>query len=138
VLTVDNLFASVGAKPHGSVTWGTRIPERGSGVYLITIPDPAAVVGLPEPLRFRWCAHQGIVYIGRATRLVKRVGEFYRHKYGDPRPHSRGQAILLLPQTKMVYWAACADYAEMEDRLIKAFVAVAGAMPFGNRVSARI
>jgi hypothetical protein len=77
---------------------------------------------------------QTIVYIGRSKHLSKRLGQFYRHKYGERSPHRGGQEILNLPGKRLVYWAAVADYAGTENIMLDAFRSVAGVWPFGNRM----
>lgn len=139
-LVAEDLFEMAGLKATGPVAWGTVPPASGSGVYAVSI-EPGAIdlCNLDEALQGRWIPNQAIVYIGRAKALKKRVRQFYRHKYGKTSPHRGGQSILLLKSPLLVYWAETTDYALAEDRLIEAFRARCGKIPFGNRVkSARM
>lgn len=125
VIEVDDLCAEASISLSGKVDWGEAVPHVASGIYLIVAPKAGR--------------NQNIVYIGRGKQLRKRLGQFYRHKYGNTAPHRGGQEILLLPGPKTVYWAAVEDYADAEDRLLTAFEKMAGEKPFGNCIkSARI
>jgi hypothetical protein len=70
-LSVSELLKEAGLTAGGSVAWGEQIPERSSGIYIVTILNPRTVElgGLPEPLRARWNQGQQIVYIGRSVHL---------------------------------------------------------------------
>ena len=82
-ITVQEIFNAAGLLPCGPVSWGTPIPERSGGVYLIELMQPKERDG------------QSIIYVGRIKRsLRRRMREFYKHRYGEKRPHSGGQAIL--------------------------------------------
>ncbi len=118
-----------------STPWGTSLPEK-AGVYIVTIPDPGAVgrEALRESERTYWTGSQPIIYIGRGRNLRRRLKQFYGHKYGNRAPHRGGQAILLIDQPKTIHWAACQDYPDVERRLLEAFVAASGSLPFGNRI----
>lgn len=137
-LSPDELFRQVDLIPSGPVLWRTAIPEKGSGVYVISIDNPSIVSAdeLLETERQHWLSDQQIVYIGRSNCLSRRLRDFYKHQYGQRRPHRGGQAILLLKCDLSVRWAAVANYAGAEHRLLEAFKLVAGTKPFGNRVRA--
>jgi hypothetical protein len=105
-----------GATLCGPVPWGTPLPDRTPGVYVIT------------------AAGQDVVYIGRAgSSLQKRLGQFYRHVYGRRSPHRGGQDILLLTGPLEVYWATTRDYVAIEHGLIEAFHKRWGRKPIGNK-----
>ncbi|MEW5964694.1 MAG: hypothetical protein AB1749_14170 [Pseudomonadota bacterium] len=135
-LAPEELFARGSVPMHGPVVWQTPIPENGSGVYVMALADPArvAIDHLDADQRGRWIGGQQIVYIGRARRLRRRLSQFYRHRYGARSPHRGGQSILLLDCAMLVYWSPASDFREAEHRMIEAFRAAVGAMPFANRV----
>lgn len=132
----EQLFSRASVPMRGPLPWRTPIPENGSGVYVIALAEPSRVRvdHLDTDQRSRWVGGEEIVYIGRATRLRRRLSQFYRHRYGDRRPHSGGQSILLLECPMLVYWGPAADFREAEHRMIETFRATVGAMPFANRV----
>jgi hypothetical protein len=108
---------------------------------MITVLDIFRVVRLEPCGPYVVVSADGeVVYVGRTRRaLRKRLREFYRHRYGDKRPHRGGQAILLLTRPLLVYWAATNDWEAAEDTMIEHFRSAAGRLPFGNRVrSARL
>lgn len=135
-LAPEELFARASVPMHGPVVWQTPIPENGSGVYVIALADPTRVslARVEAGELGRWIGGQEIVYIGRAKHLRRRLRQFYRHQYGNPRPHRGGQSILLLDGEKLVYWGSATDFQQAEHRMIEAFRAAVGAMPFANRV----
>jgi len=125
-ITPDWLFAQADLQQCGSSEWGQPLGERGSGVYIITNIDDAAV----GPI---------IVYIGRAKSLARRLREFYRHRHGAKGPHRGGQDILLLPGQKIVHWARTEQYGEAERLMLVGFEGRFGRLPWGNRIrSARM
>ena len=115
------LFDRAGITPGGTVTWGKPVPERGPGVYIITCSEAR-----PDG--------QIVVYVGRTKHLSRRLGEFYRHRYGQPAPHRGGQEILNLSGLKTVHWAAVEHYAAAEHAMLEAYRALVGTLPFGNRI----
>jgi hypothetical protein len=142
-LTIEELYRVAGIVPSGSASWG-KVDDERPRVYVISIADPETVsrASLPEKERGFWNPHQRIIYIGRATNLSRRLRQFSRHKYGERAPHHGGQAILAVDRPKQIDYAACDDAlsaADAEHRLIEAFKAATGRLPFGNRVrSARM
>jgi hypothetical protein len=139
-LSVGELLTAARLSLSGSCEWDVQTPERGSGVYLITI-DPLAVslAALPETLLPRWNRGQEIVYIGRGVNLRRRLSQFYRHTVGHPRPHRGGEDILRVTARKTVFWVKTDQHADAERRLMESFKSRVGSMPFGNRIrSARL
>jgi hypothetical protein len=115
-ISVHAVFRAANLSPNGPVCWGERVPEYGTGVYVIVADD------VP-------------VYIGRTGQpLQKRLRQFYRHKYGASSPHRGGQAMLLLKCPLLVYWAPTGDYAATEHVMIEWFRSQAGKLPLGNRI----
>jgi len=58
-----------------------------------------------------WLADESILYIGKATKLGSRVGDFYKTPLGDPGPHSGGhwiKTLSVLPDA-FVHFAETAD-----------------------------
>ena len=120
-ITPEWLFERIGVTAGGSVEWGQPVPERGGGVYIISILD--VIEG------------QHVVYIGQTGRSLRvRLAEFYRHRYGDLSPHSGGQEVLKLGSLRKVHWAAVVDYATAEDVMLEAFRKAVGRLPYGNKV----
>jgi hypothetical protein len=136
MLSPLQLFKAARIAPGGRVVWSERIPEIGSGVYVVSIANPRAVRFAKgfEDQRERWKPDQGIIYIGRGKCLAKRLSAFYRQKYDAPSGHRGGRAVLLIKQPKAVHWAAVTNYGDAERRLLEAFYRVAGRWPFGNRM----
>ncbi len=135
-LPVAELFQRVPLEMRGPVPWGSPVPDTSSGVYVIALNDPAgAFLGnLAEAELARWNADEEIIYIGKATRLHRRLSQFYRHEYGRSSPHRGGQDILLLTASIQVYWARAADCAAAEHAMIEAFRSEIGALPFANQM----
>jgi hypothetical protein len=123
VVRVSELFEWASVEIRGPVPWGTAVAETASGVYVITLADPASVSveHLCEAELRRWNTGQEIIYIGRATRIRRRVGQFYRHEQGRPSPHRGGQAIKLLDAPMQVYWGVTTNSPLAERTMIDAF-----------------
>jgi hypothetical protein len=140
-LNVTQIFLAAELNPTGPVPWGTRIEETRAGVYaLALVPDPRAGCGsidisnLPPDLRGKWLDDQPVIYIGRTRRSLRhRIGQFYRHKYGNKSPHRGGQAALLLEAPLWVFWAATDQPAQAERAMIERFRDTTNALPFANR-----
>src|SRR5581483_3515115 len=95
-LTVPDLFAAAGLAPCGPIPWTQKCGETRPGVYVVTVEGE-------------------IVYIGRARNsLSRRIGQFYRHKYGAKRPHRGGQDLLRLVGDRHIYWCAADNPAAAE------------------------
>jgi hypothetical protein len=114
-MTVAQLFGAAGLSPFGPVAWGTPCDERVAGVYAVVIDDD-------------------VVYIGRAGRsLRRRLGEFYRHRYGDRRPHRGGQELLKMSGVREIFWCATNDARGAETQMLRAFEAYFQRLPTANR-----
>ena len=112
---IAEAFGVVQLLPHGPVRWGTPVPERRPGIYVVTT------------------AYE-IVYIGRTTQpLQRRVGQFYRHKHGRRSPHRGGQDVKLLSCPLWIYRAPTDDPVGVEHRMIETFKARMNKLPFANR-----
>lgn len=72
-------------------------------------PDAATVVAR---LQSFWLEDEAIVYIGKATSLSNRVGQYYRTPLGDRKPHAGGHWI----QTLFALDGLTVHYAEVLDR----------------------
>ena len=55
--------------------------------------------------------------------------EFYKHRYGERRPHRGGQAILKFAPSLLVYWAPTDACADAEDKMIERFRKLVGGCP---------
>ncbi|CAA2140603.1 GIY-YIG nuclease family protein [Hyphomicrobium sp. ghe19] len=136
MLSVPELFRRASIEMRGPVPWGSPVNDTSSGVYVIALAETAAnfTQNLSEDQLKRWNADQEIIYIGRATRLRKRIAQFYRHEYGRSSPHRGGQDIKLLTGLTQLYWGDATDFANAEKTMIDAFRNEVGALPFGNRM----
>lgn len=124
--------ASVGI--NGPVAWHTPIPELRPGVYVVTLVEvPKTPPVLPKEEAIRWIADQEILYIGKATNLRDRLGQFYSHKHGNRAPHRGGQAIKLLDCPMQVYWGPVLECEAMETFMLRTFISEVGTLPFANR-----
>jgi hypothetical protein len=138
VVGINELFEAASVPMQGPVPWLTPIEEKSSGVYVISLVDPIepSISCLPEVEAKRCNAGQGIIYIGRAKQIRRRIQQFYRHVYGNPRPHRGGQAILLLNCPMQVFWGVSPECEAAEEVMIEAFRLSVGNMPFANRMRA--
>jgi hypothetical protein len=84
----------------------------------------AGVEQLCNRLAGFWLSNENIVYIGKATSLRGRVGDYYSTPLGDPRPHAGGHWIktLLCLGGMQVYFAETSEYEEAEQSLLDAFM----------------
>jgi hypothetical protein len=140
-ITVAEIFKQVGLTPCGPKSWGTQIPERSAGVYVVAlVPDssvrlegPVYAEYLDEREREHWLSEQPIIYIGQTTCLSRRLSQFYRHRYGQRSPHCGGEAVKLLQCSLWVYWSPASHPVESERMMISAFQQAVGRKPFANR-----
>ena len=143
-ITVSEIFKAAALTPRGPVRWGEQVSERQPGVYVIAlVQQPDANCGsidvayLHDSARVRWVPAQSVIYIGRTRRpLSRRIGEFYRHTYGNPRPHRGGQDVLLLNCPQWVYWSPTENPVLAEDQMMRCFWERVGRFPFANRIRA--
>jgi hypothetical protein len=152
-LTVAEIFTKANLSPHGPVPWGTQASESSadrSGVYVVarvkspTVSCKACALPFIDPLppdldidleyeSRRWLRTESVLYIGATKRTIReRVGEFYRHRSGDRRPHAGGQIIKLIQCRLWVYWAPAPDPFKSERAMIRAFKEQAEQVPFAN------
>src|SRR5579864_467145 len=103
-VSVAKLFEFAGLHPCGPVEWKQKnVDENRPGIYVVALVAEAHelcenvdVEYLDVAIAKRWLKSQPVVYIGRTKRSLKlRIGEFYRHLWGNKRPHRGGQDILL-------------------------------------------
>ncbi len=134
-MTPHELLAIIGYQPHGPVLWRERVSEKGPGIYLVVVPDPALVTIDTSRLKSGrvWVADEPVIYIGRTIHLRTRIDQFYRQVHGEPKPHHGGDDVLLISSPKLVYWCPMTDYIEAERRLIREFEKRLGRLPFANR-----
>jgi hypothetical protein len=113
---------AAGLSPSGPVTWGTPIPERRSGVYLIELAEPG-----------KRDDGQIVLYVGRTKRpLRQRLAEFYSHQYGAR--VRGGQEVIPYAASLRVYWAPTEDFVAAEDKMIEHYRNLVGTRPYANRV----
>lgn len=72
-----------------------------------------------------WLPDETIVYVGLATTLSSRVGDYYRTPIGARRPHAGGCFLKLLAilDQLSVHFAPCGTPAAAEDAMLSAFCA---------------
>lgn len=155
--TVAQLIESADCRHDGSAPWGTRVPERSGGIYLIaTTDDPDG--GAPAPtgqidtktvqllldrrpeltvdgshpsapslealLRSMWLPNESVLYIGKATSIGSRVGQYYATSIGARSPHAGGWPLKLLADLDelWVHWATSPTPKLAERKAMEAFV----------------
>ena len=113
--TVNELFAAAGLVPCAPIKWNEACNEMAPGVYVVAVEGE-------------------IAYIGRSKRpLSRRIKEFYRHKYGDRRPHRGGQEILKMQGDRVIYWSITTDPVSAERKMIGAYEKYYGHLPVANK-----
>lgn len=150
--SVTELLKNAGLSPSDPVSWGNRINDNGSGIYIISLsslikqppidlnavkdwidnvptltldghrPSPAA---LRKRLSEFWLPNEKILYIGKTKRSIRqRLNEFYRHCLGNRSPHAGGQWLKTLSNLDNlnVYWVATSEPEEIEKRLLNKFI----------------
>lgn len=138
--TVDNLYTM----GYGS------IPNQ-KGVYMILRPSESAPrfvadgtggffkgknpnVGIEELMK-NWVSGSCVMYIGKATDLKKRVGQYMAFGHGKNIGHYGGRFIWQLSDCKdlIVCWKPTSGDSRAEEAsLIQDFVMQYGARPFAN------
>jgi hypothetical protein len=148
VVTVSDVFRAAELKPCGPVAWKAPVTETRPGVYVVALTKSPVAKGRRftsdavlsqrhKAIAQRWQPGQPVLYIGRTKGpLRKRLRQFYKHRFGDPRPHCGGQSVVALKCKIWVHWAATDSPYEAEDRMIEHFRRVVGELPYANRVKA--
>lgn len=93
---------------------------------------------LVETLREKWIAEATVIYIGKATSLFKRLGQYFRFGEGKNVGHWGGRYIWQLENSKdlVVCWKTTEnDPREMESALIQEFVKQFGKRPYANLIN---
>jgi len=164
LLTIVEIFKSVGLSPNGPVPWGTDVPEANAGVYVLArgkdpsigckpgdlsfvAPFPAAIDLDFEYERLRWLPDESVVYIGKTDGpLSERIAQFRRHKCGNTSPHAGGQVVKLLQCDLWIFWSRTFDRDgaegslspyETEQKMLLAFKEATGQIPFANEIRSR-
>ena len=137
----------------GFVPWSelapSGIPDR-SGVYAVLHPahdnpsfaarscgghfkgrDPSVAL---DVLSRKWLAGVETVYIGKATSLRKRLGQYRSFGMGQPVGHWGGRFIWQLadPGELRVCWKSSATPELDESAMLRDFAALHGSLPFAN------
>lgn len=108
------------------------------------MPQASDVV---EVLGSFWLIDEPIIYIGKASSLRQRLGQYFRHELGDRRPHAGGHWIKTLEclQSTFIHYAETAtesDARKKEDDALTIFKAgvssqhrsrITNPIPFANR-----
>lgn len=151
------LIEASGCGFGGAVSWGSRPPEKTSGIYVVSLSeDPQSVTSLArapsdpsrvqelldavpdlalydrsvsieeltERLAGMWLPDESVVYIGKATSLASRVGQYYGTPLGARSPHAGGWPIKTLSNLAdlWVHWAVSTTPEESERRALSRFV----------------
>lgn len=155
----------------GTVLWGSAVPIKSPGIYIIALPVPIEIPpfsrstieqwirsaprmrisAIPDALptfplianslRDFWLSEEKVLYIGKATCLRTRLGQFYRHQLGVRRPHAGGhwlKTLEVLPEC-LISYSECEKPRAAETRLLSLFAELCGSRsyepttPFANR-----
>ena len=87
---------------------------------------PAGVPDVIDQLRRNWFEDEPVVYIGLASRSVRRrISQFYATPIGAPRPHAGGWFLKMLDTSRplWVHASATPGFERAEVDLLDAFVA---------------
>lgn len=135
MIRVAELFDAVSIRAEGPKPWRTPIKSSAPGVYVLSarLTDVSTFKRLDENELGLWNADEKVVYIGKSNNLGKRLGQFYRHVFGNRKPHRGGQSVLLLDAALEVHWGVTADCASAELQMLKYFSSRVGALPYANR-----
>jgi hypothetical protein len=98
--------------------WLTLRPELSVAGARPTTPD-----ALADHLSQWWLPSEVILYIGKATSLASRVGQYYDTALGAGRPHAGGAWLKTLDNLSelAVHWALTVKPAKAEADLLVAF-----------------
>lgn len=151
---IDELHANafVGFKSINELCLDSRLIPDTKGVYLIlnfnTKPIEFLAIGSGgffkgknpnveiSELQSNWVEKTIVVYIGKATSLRKRLGQYFSFGQGKNIGHYGGRYIWQLKNSKdlIVCWKSLtnSDPRELEKELIKLFVSKFGKKPFAN------
>ena len=148
--TDGELLVRFGLQQAGSVPWGTRPGTGQPGVYVVSMTRPLAtapfdleaiegwLVSRPElvvrgsrpaasvladHLARWWLPTEVVLYIGKATSLAARVGQYYDTKLGEGGPHAGGAWLKTLGNLSelTVSWALTASPGPIEAALLTNF-----------------
>lgn len=99
--------------------WLARCPEMTLDGTTPTVEQ------LMERVRRFWIADEAILYVGLATNLSSRLGQYYNTPIGARRPHSGGYFLKLLSNLDdlFVHYARCTDPRQAEHKVLGAFCA---------------
>jgi transcription elongation factor GreA len=152
-LTAPALLREVGLLPDGPVRWGSPVPARGRGVFVVELPGPLPSApieltrvgkwlervptltldgarptsrALATRLASFWLPTEVVVYVGATEASIgARVAATQRTVLGDRRPSAGGHWLHVLTAlpTSRVWWAETDAVEEYEDALLSAFAA---------------
>ena len=147
-LGASELMRSLGMLVDGPVRWGSGVPSRGPGVFVVELPGgaesaPIDVIALrrwiervpamtldgerPAPqelarwLSGLWLPMEPILFVGRAARAIgQRVGAIYATPLGDSQPTAAAHWLksLSVLPDLRVWWAETDAAEEYEDALL--------------------
>jgi excinuclease UvrABC nuclease subunit len=108
--------------------------ETGTGGFFKGRNPNVGIATLEE----NWIENTPVVYIGKATSLYKRLGQYFRFGEGKNVGHWGGRFIWQLENSKdlVVCWKTTEEEARNEEaNLIQKFVKQYGKRPFANLVN---
>jgi transcription elongation factor GreA len=156
--SASELMRSLDLLVDGPARWGSPVPSRAPGVFVVELPggaetapiDAAAVrrwlervpsltldgerptvQQLSRRLAQGWRPGQPVLYVGRSAKSIgARLGAIYATPLGDARPNSAAHWLktLSVPGDLRVWWSETEAHEEYEDALLDAV----GGTPFAN------
>ncbi len=118
--SVDSLDSALSAPPLDPAAfarWLEIVPG-------LTLDGTAAIpTKLIDRISRFWLPDEVVVYIGMATSLPSRVGDYFATPIGARRPHAGGYFLKLLKNLRDLYvhYARCERPAQAEDAMLGAF-----------------
>lgn len=157
--SVASLYIAAGLEGPVTSPWGMvpPVPLRDGGVYVVSLESRTrakrgasrSVQFLPPHVAARWHIGQTVMYVGKTRRnLRKRLGEYFRHRLGNPSPHCGGEDVLRLRAAGWQLWvhwlpAQPERAAHIEAVMLERFASslpdhAAHRLPFANRQRSRL
>jgi len=158
----SELLRSIGLFVDGPVRWGSAVPSRKSGVFIVELPGGAPTAPLdvvavrrwidrvpellldgerPTPQELsRWLGNfwqpdEPVLFVGRSAKGIgARVAAMQATSLGDAQPYSGGHWLKALSGAAdlRVWWVETDAHEEAEDALLDAVAERSGGLPFAN------
>jgi transcription elongation factor GreA len=144
----SQLMRSLGLLVDGPLRWGSPVPSRAPGVFVVELDQPLTAAPIDQSAVRRWIEHvpslrldgerptvadlarrlaefwladEPIVYVGSSARTIgARLAAIYATPLGDARPAAGGHWLRTLAdqQRMRVWWAETDAHEEYEDALL--------------------